>query len=113
MKPILRRIAERISNIVGKKLDENVVLLLWTRATGVVAVTASGNPDRIKALGEIATLPDLLTQEEVDEITRVGKTIHYRFYVSLFSSTLLYVLKIFLQTEHMENEFPLPNLPRE
>ncbi|KAF4620350.1 hypothetical protein D9613_001201 [Agrocybe pediades] len=96
LKPVLKRISERISQVVGKKLDENVVLLLWTRATGVVAVTASGNPDRIKGLGEVATLPDLLTPEEVDEITRVGKTIHFRHY-----------------TEHMEKDFLLPNLPHE
>ncbi|PPQ78620.1 hypothetical protein CVT25_010584 [Psilocybe cyanescens] len=96
LKPVLERIAERISKVVGKKLDANIVLLLWTRAQGVVVVTASGNPDRIKALGEIATLPDLLEQDEIEEIARVGKGIHYRHY-----------------TEHMENEFPLPNLPCE
>ena len=82
LKPVLERIAERISKVVGKKLDANIVLLLWTRAQGVVAVTASGNPDRIKGLGEIATLPDLLEKEEVDEITHFGETIHFRFYVS-------------------------------
>jgi diketogulonate reductase-like aldo/keto reductase len=78
---VLKRIAGRITKVVGKKLDSNVVLLLWTRAQGVVVVTASGNPDRIKALGEIATLPDLLERDEIEEITRVGKTIHYRYYV--------------------------------
>jgi diketogulonate reductase-like aldo/keto reductase len=97
LKPVLERIAKRISSVVGKPLDANVVLLLWARAQGVVVVTASGNPDRIKALGEIATLPgDLLKQDEVDEITTVGKTIHYRHY-----------------TEHMEKDFPLPNLPHQ
>ncbi|KDR69733.1 hypothetical protein GALMADRAFT_255519 [Galerina marginata CBS 339.88] len=96
LKPVLERIAERISKVVGKKVDANTVLLLWTRAQGVVVVTASGTPERIQGLGEIATLPDLLEEEEVNEITRVGKTIHFRNY-----------------TEHMENNFPVPNLPRE
>jgi len=96
LKPVLERIAERISKVVGKKLDANIVLLLWTRAQGVVVVTASGTPQRIQGLGEIATLPDLLEKEEVEEITRVGKTIHYKFY-----------------TEHMKKDFPVPNLPRE
>ncbi|KAM6492897.1 NADP-dependent oxidoreductase domain containing protein [Amanita muscaria] len=95
LKPILERIAKRLSATLGKKVDANTVLMLWTRAQGVVVVTASGNPDRIKNLGNIAILPDLLT-EEIDEITAVGKMIHYRYY-----------------TEHMENDFPLPNLPRE
>ncbi|KAF8161649.1 conjugated polyketone reductase C1 [Crassisporium funariophilum] len=96
LKPVLERIAQRISKAAGKKLDSSIVLLLWTRAQGVVAVTTSANPDRIKALGEIATLPNLLEQSEIDEITNVGKSIHYRFY-----------------TEHMEKDFPLPDLPHE
>lgn len=80
LKPILERIAKRISTTFGKKVDANTVLMLWTRAQGVVVVTASGNPDRIKNLGKIAILPDLL-MEEIDEITAVGKMIHYRYYV--------------------------------
>ncbi|KAJ3504225.1 hypothetical protein NLJ89_g8049 [Agrocybe chaxingu] len=96
LKPVLERIAARISKATGKDLGPTVVLLLWIRAQGVVAVTASGNPDRIKSLGEIATLPDLLERNEIEEITNVGKTVHFRFY-----------------TEHMEKDFPLPNLPSE
>jgi len=84
LKPILERIAERISNSYGEKVDANTALMLWVRAQGVVVVTTSGNPDRIKNLGKIATLPDLLTKEEIEEITAVGKTIHYRNFVSLF-----------------------------
>jgi diketogulonate reductase-like aldo/keto reductase len=67
---------------MGRKVDLATVLLLWTRAQGVVAVTGSGNVDRIKALAEVANLPDLLEQDEIDEITRVGKTVHFRHYVS-------------------------------
>ncbi|KAL1755935.1 hypothetical protein FB107DRAFT_274389 [Schizophyllum commune] len=46
-------------------IDAVTVLLLWTRASGAVAVTASGNPDRIRGLAAIAHLPgDLLKPEE-------------------------------------------------
>jgi len=95
LKPVLEKIAERLSKDTGKSVDLATVLLLWTKAQGVVAVTASGNAGRIKQLAEIAHLPDgLLKQEEIDEITKVGKTIHFRHY-----------------TEHMENDFPVPDLP--
>ncbi len=58
---------------------------------GVVAVTASGNKGRIRRLAEISYLPDgLLNPEEVQEISDVGKTVHWRHY-----------------TEHMEKDFPL------
>lgn len=83
LKPILERIAERISHSSGEKVDANTVLMLWVRAQGVAVVTTSGNPDRIKNIGKIAKLPDLLTQTEIEEITTVGKTIHYRNFVSL------------------------------
>ncbi|TFK33792.1 conjugated polyketone reductase C1 [Crucibulum laeve] len=94
LKPVLDRIAQRLSKSTGKKIDVAAVLLLWTRAQNVVAVTTSGNPDRIKWLGEVAHLPDLLEQSEIDEITKIGKGVHFRHY-----------------TEHMEKDFPLPNLP--
>ncbi|KAF9463997.1 conjugated polyketone reductase C1 [Collybia nuda] len=94
LKPILERIAARLTKSTGKDVDTATVLLLWTRAQGVVAVSASGNADRIRGLAEVAKLPDLLEQGEIDEITRVGKTVHFRHY-----------------TEHMEVDFPLPNLP--
>ncbi|KAF9523734.1 conjugated polyketone reductase C1 [Crepidotus variabilis] len=94
LKPVLERISARISKVHGKTIDPTVVLLLWTRAMGVVAVTASGNIERIKKMGEIATLPDLLTEEEIKEISEVGKKVHFRHY-----------------TEHMENDFALPDLP--
>ncbi|RXW19201.1 hypothetical protein EST38_g6649 [Candolleomyces aberdarensis] len=94
LKPILARIAERLTKKYGEPIDSNAVLLLWTKAQGVVAITTSANPDRIKTLGKIAQSNWELEQDEIDEITRVGKTIHYRHY-----------------TEHMEVDFPLPNLP--
>ncbi|PBK83578.1 Aldo/keto reductase [Armillaria gallica] len=65
------------------------------RAMGVVAVTASGNKGRIRRLTKILYLPDgLLNPEEVQEISDVGKTVHWCYY-----------------TEHMEKDFPLPQLP--
>ena len=72
------------------------MLLLWTIASGAVAVSASGNEANIKKLGELASggvggkLPGL-TKEEVDEISEVGKKIHFRHYVSLIQC-LSYVL---------------------
>ncbi|GLB38085.1 putative aldo/keto reductase family protein [Lyophyllum shimeji] len=81
LKPVLERIAERLIKVTGKTVDLATVLLLWTRAQGAVAVTASGNADRIKALADVSRLPDLLEPGEVEEITRVGKTVHFRHYV--------------------------------
>ena len=51
--------------------------MLWTHAHGVAVVTASGNPERIPTFGKVATLPDVLTEKEIEEIATVGKTIHY------------------------------------
>ena len=81
LKPILERIAARLSNETGENIDTAAVLLLWTRQTGAVAVSASGNASRIKDLAEISKLPELLHSHEVEEITNVGMTIHFRFYV--------------------------------
>lgn len=83
LKPILTRIAERVSRDTGKKVDEAGVLLLWTRGTGVVAVSASGNPERIKQLAVVDTLPDLQPAELI-EISQVGAKVHYRAYVSRY-----------------------------
>lgn len=102
IKPVLARIAQRInSEEAGKGLpsgfevDEIAVLLLWTRDSGVITISASGNRDNIKRLGQIAGLPKgLLKSEEMAEIEKVGKGVHFRRY-----------------TEHMEQDFPVPNLP--
>ena len=95
LKPILNRIAERMSTRLGTEVDATMVLMLWTRAQGVVVVTASGNLDRLMGLGKIATLPDLLTKDEIDEITAVGKTIHYRYYVRYISECKSCFLNIY------------------
>ncbi|GAA5829088.1 hypothetical protein JCM3766R1_003930 [Sporobolomyces carnicolor] len=95
IKPILERIAKRISSETGKDVDAAAALLLWTRAKGVVAVTASGNEGRIHKLAQTQDLPDL-TQDEVDEIEQVGRKIHFRAY-----------------DEHMCVDYPKPDLPED
>jgi diketogulonate reductase-like aldo/keto reductase len=90
LKPVLERISSRLTKSTGKNVDLAAVLLLWTRSQGAVAVTASGNADRIKGLAEVAKLPDLLEQSEIDEITRVGKTVHFRHYVREISILALH-----------------------
>ncbi|KAK4054128.1 hypothetical protein OIV83_001153 [Microbotryomycetes sp. JL201] len=93
LKPLLAKIAHRLSSITGRDVDQAAVLLLWCKAKGVIAVTASANPDNIKKLAALQGLPDL-EQSEVDEIEAVGRKIHFRAY-----------------DEHMCIDFPAPNLP--
>lgn len=80
IKPILERIAQRLTKETGKEVDTTAALLLWNLSTGVPVVTTSGNPDRIQKLAELDTLPDLLP-EEVEEINKAGRSVHYRYYV--------------------------------
>lgn len=60
------------------------MLLLWCIGTGAVAVSASGNEANIKKLGELCGggVPGL-TEEEVKEISEVGKKVHFRHYVRI------------------------------
>ncbi|KXN87087.1 NADPH-dependent conjugated polyketone reductase C1 [Leucoagaricus sp. SymC.cos] len=94
LRAALEMISTRISTTAGKQVNPTAVLLLWIRAQGAVAVTASGNAQRLQWLGEVAKLPQLLTEEEIERITNIGKTVHFRHY-----------------REHMEKDFPLPSLP--
>lgn len=89
LKPILTRIAERL----GNGADAAAVLLLWTKAKGVGVVTASGNEGRIQGFARVQELmrkdvgeQGTLTKAEVDEIERVGRTIHFRGYVRVCRS---------------------------
>ncbi|ODO07234.1 aldose reductase [Cryptococcus wingfieldii CBS 7118] len=93
LKPVLERIAQRLSKDAGKELDSTAVLLLWTIQSGVVVITTSKNEERIKGLAALDSVPDL-TAEELKEITDVGKTHHFRYY-----------------SEHMTEDFPDPDLP--
>ena len=95
LKPLLGKIAHRLSSVTGREVDQTAVLLLWCKAKNVIAVTASANSDNIKKLGVTQELPDL-TPEEVKEIEEVGRKIHFRAY-----------------PEHMCVDFPAPDLPSE
>ncbi|WWD17901.1 hypothetical protein CI109_102346 [Kwoniella shandongensis] len=95
IKPILERIATRLSKEAGKTVPPSSVLLLWTIQKGVVAVSTSGKEENIKTLAEVDGLPDL-TQDEIKEIEETGRKVHFRHY-----------------REHMEKDFPLPDLPKD
>jgi len=81
LKPVLKRIAERLSKDSGKEVDESGVLLLWTMQKGAVALTSSSKEERIKKFADTETLPEL-TKEEIDEIDKAGRKVHFRGYVS-------------------------------
>jgi hypothetical protein len=83
LKPVLQRIARRLSDEMGRNTNEVTVLLLWTRAQGVIGVTSSANEDHIKDLAAVYTMPQLLSKSEIEEIARIGKTVHFRYYVSV------------------------------
>jgi diketogulonate reductase-like aldo/keto reductase len=81
LKPVLEKIAARITKDTGMSCDSAGVLLLWTIQKGVSAVTTSANEGRIKAMASTEQLPDL-TKEDMDEIEQMGRKIHFRHYVS-------------------------------
>jgi diketogulonate reductase-like aldo/keto reductase len=94
--PVLEKIAKRVAsdyNGDSSVVNQAAILLLWCKAKKVVAITTSGNSDRIKQLAKVQELPNL-TKEEVEEIDAVGAKYHYRYY-----------------TEHMVTDFPEPDLP--
>lgn len=78
---MLDKAAERLSKETGEEVNERDVLLLWVKAKGGVAVTASGNPENIKKLAKTAYLKASLTKEEVAEIDSIGSQHHFRYYV--------------------------------
>lgn len=114
IKPLLEKVAARLSKETGKDVDAAMALILWQRSKGVVVVTASGNAERIKKLSLTQELPDL-TKEEVDEIEAVGRKIHYRAYVRRSRRSLPRRPADLLlhQDEHMCVDFPAPNLPED
>ncbi|WVQ70960.1 hypothetical protein IAR50_000485 [Cryptococcus sp. DSM 104548] len=93
LKPVLERIAKRVTKDTGKEVDTTAVLILWTIQKGAIAVTTSKTEKRIEGLAAIDDLPDL-TAEEVQEIDEVGSKVHFRHY-----------------TEHVTTDFPNPDLP--
>lgn len=86
LKPVLTKLAQKY------KVDEGAVLLRWTIQYGVVAVTSSKNPERIKGFTNLWNFE--LTKDEMKEIEETGRKIHFRHYA-----------------EHMVDELPVPNLP--
>jgi diketogulonate reductase-like aldo/keto reductase len=73
LKPVLAKIAKRLNT------DEANVLLKWTVQNGVVAITTSSNAERIAKMAKVDELEDL-TKEELEEIDKVGRGIHFRSY---------------------------------
>lgn len=70
---------------------------------GVVAVTASGNEGHIELLAQISFLPgDLLTEDEVEEIVKIGKTVHFRHYVGLITILLFIDINNLAERGHGE-----------
>lgn len=95
LKPVLQRIAQRLSDEMGSSTNEATVLLLWTRAQGVIGVTSSGNGDHIKDLAAVYTMLQLLNKNEIEEITRIGMTVHFRYYVSIALLAVFMVIHVF------------------
>jgi diketogulonate reductase-like aldo/keto reductase len=81
LKPVLTKIAQRLSKETGKDVDEIAVLLLWTMGMNVVALSSSLRDERIKAIAATESLPDL-TKEDMEEIESAGRKVHFRHYVS-------------------------------
>lgn len=73
LKPVLEKISQRLG------VDAGTVLLLWTMQKGAVAVTTSTKPDNIKKLATLNTMEGL-SQEDMEEIEKVGKSVHFRHY---------------------------------
>jgi diketogulonate reductase-like aldo/keto reductase len=68
--PVLEKLAKKYG------VTEEAVALRWTIQTGAVAVTTSGKRERLQ--GYLGVLDFELSEGEVEEITRVGKTKHFR-----------------------------------
>ncbi|CAK9787338.1 Aldo/keto reductase [Cutaneotrichosporon oleaginosum] len=89
LKPVLERIG------AAHGLDAASVLLLWTIQKGVIAVTSSKNEDNIRKIAALDAAPDL-SADEIAQIDAAGKKVHFRHY-----------------EEHMTQDYPAPDLPRE
>jgi diketogulonate reductase-like aldo/keto reductase len=64
----------RIAKVHGT--TEATVLLAWLMQNGVVTITTTMQPKRLDEYARALTLK--LTQEELDEISKVGSTYHFR-----------------------------------
>ncbi|BGP54499.1 hypothetical protein JCM8202_001579 [Rhodotorula sphaerocarpa] len=90
--PLLDRAAARLARESGTEVDAAMVCLLFCRAKGVIAVSASANPANIEKLARTQSLPDL-TNDEVNEIEQTARKFHFQAY-----------------DEHMSVDYPAPNL---
>jgi diketogulonate reductase-like aldo/keto reductase len=68
--PVLEKLAKKYG------VSEEAVVLRWTIQTGAVAVTTSRKRERLQ--GYLGVLDFELSKGEVEEITMVGKTKHFR-----------------------------------
>ena len=68
--PVLERLAKKYG------VSEEAVALRWTIQTGAVAVTTSRKKERLQ--GYLGVLDFELSEGEVEEMTMVGKTKHFR-----------------------------------
>jgi len=93
LKPVLTRIAEKLSKQSGKDIDEGVVLILWNRDKGIIPITTSAKEENIKKAAVAIDFPKL-SEEDMKEIEEAGRKIHWR-----------------AQDEHMTKDFPVPDLP--
>lgn len=78
--PLLDRAAARLARESGTEVDAAMVCLLFCRAKGVIAVSASANPANIEKLARTQSLPDL-TNDEVSEIEQTARKFHFQAYV--------------------------------
>jgi len=77
LKPVLTKIAKKLSQESGKDVDEGVVLILWNRDKGIIPITTSAKEDNIKKAALALDFPKL-SKEDFDEIESVGRKIHWR-----------------------------------
>ena len=94
-KPILEKIAARLSKETGKDVDSQQALLLWSRAKKIMPVTGSHTPERMQRQAAVQQLPDI-TAEEVAEVDKAGLQVLYRKY-----------------PEHYKHDYPAPDLPED
>ncbi|WVQ98398.1 hypothetical protein IAU59_005521 [Kwoniella sp. CBS 9459] len=93
VKSVLTDIASKLSGESGAEVDEAMVLILWTLSKGVVCITSSGEEGRIRKMAGTESLRDL-NAEEIKAIDQAGRKVHFRHW-----------------TEHMEKDYPNPDLP--
>jgi diketogulonate reductase-like aldo/keto reductase len=82
LNPLLTQLAERLSTSQPHPASAATVLLKWQKALGNLAICMSTREERILNLARTDDFRDL-TPEEVDEVSRVGKTAYFRYYDTL------------------------------